>query len=495
MRVTLIYLPVEQIDDNSSLKAQERNLGVFPPLSLGYVAAVMEEAGHEVDLIDSNALRLPVDRVVDRVRKYGPRLIGFTITTHMFHNTLNWIRRYKAALRKPVMVGGVHVGLYANETLAHPEIDYALIGEAEANLPRFLEALEKGEDLKQVPGLCFRRDGSVVVTGLNDDGRDIDAIPFPARHHLPNDRYYSFITRRRNFTAMMTSRGCPFRCVFCAQRGRLRLRSAGNVLDEITECCERYGVREIDIFDTTFTASKRRVHEICQGVLARSLDLEWTLRTRCDMVDRDMLQAMARAGCRLIMYGIESADEGILRNLNKEISIDQVRDVIRWTREAGIGTLGFFMIGSPGETSETVERTIRLARELRLDHIQVTKITPFPGTELYERYVRETGDDNWRRYVLDPAGKRVFNLIGTELTSSEIQRTIRRMYVEFYFRPIHILRSLVRARSIRLVKRYAKAALDMLRSREDLKVEEKSEKDVSGSCPDSHRPVGGPPCE
>lgn len=481
MRVTLLYPPVEQIGDNSSLKAQERNLGVFPPLTLGYVASVMEEAGHEVDLIDANALRLPMEGLVDRIRRYDPSLMGFTITTHMFHNTLDWIRRTKAALGRPVLVGGVHVGLYPRETLAHPEIDYALIGEAETNLPGFLEALEEGGDLNRVPGLCFREDGSVVVTEVDPDERDIDAIPFPARRHLPNDRYYSFITRRLNFTAMTTSRGCPFRCVFCAQRGRLRLRSAGNVLDEIAECCERYGVREIDIFDTTFTAGKKRVHEICRGVCDRGLDLEWTLRTRCDVVDRDMLRAMARAGCRLIMYGIESADEGILGNLNKEISIDRIREVIRWTREAGIGTLGFFMIGSPGESAETVERTMRLARELKLDHIQVTKTTPFPGTELYERYVRETGDDNWRRYVLDPVGKQVFRLIGTELTTAEVQRYIRRMYMEFYFRPIHILRSLVRAGSLRLVKRYARAALDMLRSREDLE-------------PDSHKSAGGPPC-
>ena len=466
MRVSLIYPPVEQIEDNSALKAQERNLGVFPPITLGYVAAALEASGHEVDLVDVNALDLPVEAAVGRTRRFEPDILGFTITTRMFHNALNWSRLYKTALDRPVMVGGVHIGLYPEETMTHPLIDYALIGEAESNLPVFLETLEKGGDLGDVPGLCFRRNGSVVVTEQNIAERDIDTIPFPARHHLPNERYYSFITRRLNFTALLTSRGCPFKCIFCAQRGKLRLRSAENVLDEISECYERYGVREIDLFDTTFTADKARVREICRGITDRGLDLEWTLRTRCDVVDRDLLQTMAGAGCRLIMYGIESADEGILKTLNKNISIERIRDVIGWTHEAGIATLGFFMLGSPGETHETVARTIRMARDLDLDHIQVTKTTPFPGTELYDEYVRETEDDNWRHYVINPDDYRVFKLVGTDLTPSEVQKYVRRMYIEFYFRPLFIMRSLLRAGSIRLIKRYARAAFDMLRTHE-----------------------------
>jgi len=466
MRMALIYPPVEQIDDNSALKAQEKNLGLFPPLTLCYVAAVMEQAGHAVDLVDVNALGLSVEEVVERVRRFDADLVGFTVTTFMFHNALRWIRAYRERIGKPVLIGGAQLGLYPAETMTHPEIDFALMGEAETNLPAFLSAWESGGDLQGVAGLCFRRNGSLVVTQPNDKPGEIDAVPFPARHHLPNERYYSIISRRRNFTAMITTRGCPFHCVFCAQQAKLRVRSAGNVLEEITEVHERYGVREIDFFDTNFTVDKGRATEIARGIVQRKLPVEWTLRTRCDLVDRDLLRAMGRAGCRLIMYGIESADEGILKNLRKETSVEQIRRVMGWTHEAGIRTLGFFMIGSPGETRGTIRRTVRMAKELRLDHIQVTKTTPFSGTELYKRYVEKTGDDNWRRYILDPSAKTVFGLIGTDLTPAEVQQAIRRMYIEFYFRPLHILRLLVHAGSFRVVAKYAAAALDMLRSRE-----------------------------
>ena len=142
MRVSLIYPPVGQVEDNSALKAQERHLGIFPPLSLCYVASVILEAGHEVDLVDANALRLDVADVVERVRRYEPDLLAFTVFTHSFHVNLSWIRDLKARLDLPVLVGGQHVGLYPRETLSHPTIDYGLIGEAESNLPALLRALE-----------------------------------------------------------------------------------------------------------------------------------------------------------------------------------------------------------------------------------------------------------------------------------------------------------------------------------------------------------------
>lgn len=466
MRVSLIYPPVGQVEDNSALKAQERHLGIFPPLSLCYVASVILEAGHEVDLVDANALRLDVADVVERVRRYEPDLLAFTVFTHSFHVNLSWIRDLKARLDLPVLVGGQHVGLYPRETLSHPTIDYGLIGEAESNLPALLRALETGGHLANVPNLCFRRDGAVVINPSGPRDRNVDEIPLPARHLLPNDRYASFLTRRRNFTAMVTSRGCPFRCSFCAQRAPTRLRSPERVIEEIEQCYHELGIREIDIFDTTFTVKKSRAQEICERLTEKRLDLEWMARTRCDLVDRKLLEAMAASGCRLIMYGIESAEEEILKALSKETSMARVRDAVRWTQEAGIQTLGFFMIGSPGETHETARRTIRFARELRLDHIQCTKVTPFPGTELYEDYLARTGDDRWRRHVLDSSERGEFELLGTTLTAAEAQRYVRRMYLQFYFRPWHILRLFLGAGSIQLVLRFAVAAIDMLLSRE-----------------------------
>jgi anaerobic magnesium-protoporphyrin IX monomethyl ester cyclase len=462
MKIALVYNYAEPNAEFSTITAQERHMGVIPPISLAYVAAIIERAGHTVMIIDAPALRLSAQETARRITEFGPELVGFTITTYTFYETLAWIRYIKQRCDLPVMIGGTHVGLFPRETMTHPEIDYAFIGETELSLPLFLAEFGGGKNFITVPGLCYRKNGVLSVTPPAAVLPDMDAVPFPARRLLPNAKYYSFVSRRKNFTAMVTTRGCIFKCIYCTSPGTLRMRSARNVVDEIEEAYRECNIREIDIYDTAFTVDKKRVFDICDDMLRRKLDINWTVRTRVDLVDKEILGKMASAGCRMAMYGIESADPAILHAMHKNTDVGRIRDAVRWTRSAGISPFGFFMIGSPGETRETVLRTIRFAKELDLDFVQFTKTTAFPGTELYERYMKESHDDYWRAFVRDPSVKRGLPLVGTEMKAAEAQQLVRRAYLEFYSRPLYIVRIIFWSGSLIQCFRFLQAFIDML---------------------------------
>lgn len=463
MKIALSFIPVVLEKNWSTLRAQQENMGIIPPLSLCYVAAIAEKAGHKVIIIDAIAERLAFEEVVERIKDFSPDLLGFTITTYGFRESLNWIQEIKSRTRLPVVVGGWHVSLYPYETLNHKFIDYAVTGEGDVTIPEFLAALENGKGLKDIEGIAFRDNGNIFVTPFRKPIDDIDTTPFPSRHLLKKEKYYNILTRRKNFTAMLSGRGCPFKCVFCdLNTKKFRLRSAKNFVDEMEQCYGDFGIKEFDIYDSSFTVDKKRVIEICNEMKNRNLKMRWTVRTRVDCVDKPLLEAMADAGCSTIMYGIESGSPEVLRNLRKDDDIEITRNVIRWTKEYGINALGFFMIGSPGETRETIKKTINFSIELDLDYVQFTKTTAFTNTELYQRYIRESGNDHWREFTLNPEIKKELPLIGTKITVKEALRWVRWAYIRFFFRFRYIYKAVRRLKSWLEFKNEVKAALCLI---------------------------------
>jgi len=462
-RISFIYPPYGPVKNEPGIKAVKENYGVFPSLSLAYVAGLAEKLGCEIQFIDANALQLPLSETVRRIRNFKPDLLAFTITTYLFYQTLEWVEALRDAVGVPTLLGGVHMGIYPEDTFSHACIDFGCTGEAEMVLPQLLEAIAGGSDLAGVKGLIWRDGDRVVVNQSAELLRDIDAVPFPARNHLPNDRYYSFISQFRNFTPLITSRGCPFRCIFCEQGGLpFRGRSPQNVVDEIEECYHVYKVREFDFFDSSFTVDKKRVIGICDEINRRRIRVAWAIRSRVDLIDEDLLVAMRDAGCKRIYYGIESSDPEILATLRKKTNLDQIRDVMRLTRKHGIDTFGYFLVGSPGETVETIQESIRFAIDLKLDYAQFSKVTPMPATELYRMLLAEGHPDYWRRYIRDQASEIVIPRPGTALTEDEIQTWTRKSYIAFYFRPRYILMALLRLKSWPEFKRSVATAWSML---------------------------------
>ena len=448
MKIALIFTPISLKRNWSTLVAQDRHVGIMPPLSLAYVAAVAEKFGHRVVIIDAVAERLSLEGVVQKIQEFSPDILGFTLTTYGFHQTLTWINKIKEKVNLPVVVGGWHLYLYPRETMHHGAIDYAVIGEAENILPGLLNVLESKNSLREVKGIAFRENGEVIITPQAATTEDLDSVPFPARHLLMNNLYQNILSRAKNFTVMLSARGCPYDCIFCdLNTKKFRMRSATNFADEIELNYKEFKIREFDIYDSSFTIDKQRVIKICDEILKRGLKVSWTARSRIDNVDKNLLEVMAKAGCNTLMYGIESVDPNILSTLKKHTKPDMVKEIIHYTKCCGIKTLGFFMIGSPGETRATAMKTIRFSQELDLDYVQFTKLTPFPNTKIYKMLMDAGLGDYWREFTLDPTVEKELPLLNTKLSPKEAMQLVKKAYLYFYFRPSYILKSLLRAKS------------------------------------------------
>jgi anaerobic magnesium-protoporphyrin IX monomethyl ester cyclase len=461
MRLALVFNPFSYKIHEENLRVVQKYFGLFPPLSLAWVAGIAERAGHTVCLVDARTLGLSREQTLEILREFRPDMLGFMMTTYMYRETLGWAEFLKKQLNVPVIIGGYNLRVYPAQSVTPEPVDFGVHQQAVRTLPEFLEAFEQGGGYAEVEGLIYKRDGRVIV---NEDRRvpDFNEFPFPARHLLPNELYAEFPTERKNFTVMVTSLGCPKQCNFCEAGGTpYAPRRPELVLAEIEECVTRHGIREIDIFDYEFPIVNKRAREICEGLIARNLDVTWACRARIDSVDRDMLELMHRAGCRRIYYGIESGNQQILDTLNKGITLDQIRATVRATHDAGIQALGFFLIGSPGETRATVDQTLRFARELDLEYVQFSKLTAKPLSKYWRDLVDSTGYDYWAEYILGRTHEQALPRPWVDLTNEQIDELSLYAYKKHHGDLRFLLKHSLRVRSWPEFKRKFNAFIDM----------------------------------
>ena len=293
-------------------------------------------------------------------------------------------------------------------------------------------------------------------------------FPNPARHLLPNELYAEFPTERKNFTVMVTSLGCPHRCGFCEAGGTLyNARSPETVIAEVEECYHKYGIREIDIFDYQFTAVRERVLKICELLQEKKLDVTWACRSRIDTVDKKLLCEMKKSGCRRIYFGIESGSQNILDKVNKGIRKQQIRATIELCNNFDIKTLGFFLIGAPGDTRQTVKETLKFAKSLNLDYVQFSKCLAKPLTPLWEELVKTSGKDYWSDWVIGREVDRDIPRPWTQLSNAEINAIARWAYISYHIRLKFIMRHLLGLRSFSEFRRKLSAFKDMILSQEN----------------------------
>ncbi len=369
----------------------------YPPLGLAYLAAVLERAGHTIAVFDlglSPDSELAED--VRRVAAYAPDLVGLTAMTNTWYNAVALAHALKAALACPIVVGGPHATVFPERVAQEPAIDYVVVGEGEETLLELVTLLERtgmaptADALGAVRGLCFVRAGALVKTAERPLIRDLDALPFPARHLFDLAAYPLYTPDRQRMLTVLTSRGCPYNCSYCFKGivGRTyRQRSPENLIAELCSLIDAYGVRNFYFIDDLFTLDSKRLAVFAEQVIARRLDIRWQCLARVDRVTPELLQLMYRAGCRQLHYGVESADQAILDRIGKRITPAMVRQAVGWTRAARIRSKGYFMLGLPGDTEETMAKTIAFAAELELDEAMFSLTTPFPGTQLWDELV------------------------------------------------------------------------------------------------------------
>jgi radical SAM superfamily enzyme YgiQ (UPF0313 family) len=382
----------------------------------------------------------------------------------MFRATTSWMKYLRDELKVPTVAGGVNLRLYPRETLEHEAVDYGIRGFGLRGFPALLDALERGADPAGLPEVVARdRAGEIVVGDVDWKASPYPALPKPARHLLPNDRYYSIISQRRNFTVMVTGTGCAFNCRYCAIAPLPRFRNPlERVMEEIADCVTKYGVREIDFFDADFFGQRKQAVELCERMIAAGHDLEWSCRSRIDILDAPLLELAYRAGCRRIYVGIETPDPRALRAMRKKVRISDVRQTLETMRAIGIRPLGFFMIGVHGETHRSALATIGYAVSLPLEFAQFSRMIPKPGSELHDDLKRRTGGDFWADWVLGrPVPTRLPNL-HSEIREEAIEAYTKLAYLAFYYRPNYVMKALLRMRSWDEIQRSARTALRML---------------------------------
>ncbi len=468
MKLALIFPPFSYKLHEENVRIAVQYFGIFPPLSLAWVASIAEKAGHGVIIIDARTLRLTKEDVLYRLREFKPDIMGFMMTTYMYRETLEWISFLKKWLKIPVVIGGFNLHIYPKESVTPSEIDFGVLDSAFYTLPRLLSELEKDRRFEDVPGLIYKDGYNIIITKPSSESDNFDAYPSPARHLLPNELYAEFPTERKNFTIMVTSKGCPRRCYFCEEGSTPFLsRSPTTVVNEMEECYTKYNIREIDIFDVNFTWDTKRTMAICNEIIRRGLDITWACRSRIDLVNAQMLRTMRKAGCTRIYYGLESGVQEMLNNLNKGITLDQIRTTIKTTREMGIKALGFFLIGSPGETKETIRETVRFAKGLKLDYVQFSKTTAKPMTGLWRDLIKITKTDYWRDYIIGLTEEKALPRPWTKLTNEEIDFLTRKAYIDYCAEPLFLLRSVIKVKSFKEFKRKTLAFLSMIFSQEN----------------------------
>jgi len=364
-----------------------------PPLGLAYLAAqARHERGVEV-LIEDATFHRSFSRIEQRMDEWKPDMVGIYFDTIMFADGIR-VARLARDRGLFTVAGGPHATVMP-ETLAS-EVDLLCLGEADDTIVRLLDHVED-RDFDAVPGLAWQRSGKLVRTPRPAPIADLDSIRFPARDLLDMPSYiqqWNYLDShdvRLCGTTMIASRGCPFHCTYCQPTlrkifgAKVRMRSPENVVTEMLELKDHYGIDGIFFHDDTLTAKRSWVEDLCDRLIRGGRPLLWACNTRANTVDAELLRRMYEAGLRNIHLGIESGSERILRDIyQKGIKIDHVREAVEAAKRIGITVLGFFMIGAPTETVAEIDATIRFARSLKLDEATFAITSPLPGTTLYD---------------------------------------------------------------------------------------------------------------
>jgi radical SAM superfamily enzyme YgiQ (UPF0313 family) len=381
------------IDPDGFAQSRQRRrprLRLFPHIGLGYIAASLERNGDRVHVLDAG---VATHNQVQHLLSRPVNLAGITITSFTFREAMVLAREIKRRYPiMPVVLGGPHVSIDPKGCLEEPAVDYAIRGEGEEAVVDLIEVLKRrphppAEVLRQIHGLVFRNCDKIETNPPVARRRALDMIPFPAWHLFPMDRY-------RQHT-LLTSRGCPMDCAFCAIKtiwGPLWIRrEAEQVVDEIEWMQRRWGRKLIHINDDNITMNPQHVRQVCQVILRRRLKVDWVAQgVRADALEPEMLQLMRQAGCHRVSLGIESAAPEVLEAVGKKETLEEISRAIRLCRDAGIQVLGMFMVGNPKDTKQTVLDSIRFAKESGIDLPAFYMALPYPGTRLWD-YVKRQG--------------------------------------------------------------------------------------------------------
>lgn len=474
-KVLLIYPPIINQVDNIRISAFDKSTGSYPPLGLLYVATYMRKyTDYDVEILDCFVNRMTFDEIKTKIKGIRPDLVGISVMTHLWLDALELAKIAKdlsPAIK--TVVGGPHATIYPVSSLKNNYIDYAICGEGEESLTKLVSAIFSGqseEDISKIPGVASKLHLESHKTNNDIKAQkiaDLDEIPFPDRTIIDNSEYFSIFAQKGTFTTLMSSRGCPFKCIYCGERlgKNFRAVSAEKLIEEIKESI-KLGVKNFFLHDDTFTVDKKRVKQICETLLKENLNITWEARSRVDCVDYELLKLMKQAGLSRISFGVESGNDKVLEKLRKGITLETVKKVFKWCKEFNIITFADFMIGSPGEGLKEIEDSIKFIKKIKPDYVQFSITCPYPATPLYEELVKagKIKSDVWLEFVEHPSADFSPPIASEFFDRNELEKLTAKAYKEVYFSLPFLFKELKKIKSLDMLTTRVKSTLSLVKS-------------------------------
>lgn len=423
MKIALVLPPAEYL-------AEKKDTPKYQHIGLGYLASMLETKGFWVKIIDVKLERMKFKNTLEAIKSIRPDILGITAMTHEINIAAEIAKAAKSLLPKIfTVIGGVHLTALPVETLrAYGHFDIGIVGEGEYSFCDIAVSInDKKYDFSHIRGVVYRNGSDILLSQTAEKVENLDSLPFPAWHLFPMATEYIIIT----------SRGCPYSCIFCMQASghKIRKRSIGNIVGEIEKVLAERSPERFLFYDETFTLDRTRVFEICDSIIKMNMprQMRWSVTTRVDCVDKDLLMKMKEAGCDHIEFGIESGDQEVLDRINKRITLKDAEYAVSIAKELGFHTEGAFILGHPNETLKTAYKTICFAAKLNPHIVQLGIMVPYPGTAVAQMAREGKGgykiiSDNWSDY-----NKQLGNALELEeLNRSDLERLQLIGYVKLF---------------------------------------------------------------
>jgi len=430
----------------------------WPQTGLAYLASILGKDGHNIKIIDGMVQKFSTEEI----RKFNPRIAVLSTTTPTFNNDAKVAKMIKEDFDCCLGFVGTHVSVLPEKSLKESVADFIAVNEAEYTLLDLVRNLNSS--WKNVSGLYYKSKDRIIKTKDREPIKDLDELPFPSRHLLPNQKYTMPLTRGNPFATIISSRGCPYRCIFCRAGSvwgkGVRARTTENVVKEIEFVVKDLNIKYFVFMTDTFTLNKKWTIDLCKKVIDKKLDIKFLCNSRVDTIDEETLKIMKKAGCISISYGIESGDQEILNTSKKGTTLEQATKAVQLTKKTRISVFAYFILGLPGETWKTIFKTIRFAKKLDPDYVNFHIATPFPGTELYDIAKRNNWivSENWGDF--EEQGSSVIRT--KHLTSDDLVKAQKMAMNSFYLRPGKIISELLKIRSMNDLKIRVKTAFKFI---------------------------------
>lgn len=445
--------------------------GRYFPLGLGYIASFLRKYGsYSVQIYEPEAQSLSYADLEKIIRDNRPDIVGLTCSTPNFFRAVRLALAVKNNSDAKVIIGGVHASALP-EFIAenYPElIDCVVVGEGEITMLELVRAYENNESIEGIKGIVHRSGNKTIRTETRPFINELDSIPFPARDLIPQKLFIPNLhnARHKSCLTLLTSRGCPFNCSFCASRivsgKKYRTHSAEYVLEEIQMLKTDFNARQLLITDDTFTIDHERLEKICRGMIDKKIGLEWFCFSQVSSVNREMLSLMKKAGCYNIGFGIESGDEDILRKMGKPIKPEKALEAVRFANEIGMKTQAFYIFGTPGETKQQMVETIQFAKKVGATLAFFNMLVPYPGTKDFHHFFSNIplGKIEWEKFVA--VGEECI-LTNSAVSQKEMEKLIASANLTYYMNPRRIANLLFHIRTFYEFSNYIKGGISLLK--------------------------------